>query len=141
MTPSSLIEMLISSLNSHTAIRVAVGTPVVITGNDFDEFKQKLLEVGGSKGRPIDKAGVYVIGTDAEVIRIGEGGKSTDNEDSGTMGHRVFQHTKEQWNDEIRVVLFLPIEPGELSRLAEQEALALHFQEEGRLPKHNKDWR
>ena len=112
------------------------------SGKDFDEFQAQLDELGGPTDGPIHKAGLYVLGDTAQVLRIGEGGKSSKRKDSGTMGHRVFTRIKDApWKTEIRVALFLPIQPPELSRLAEQEAFAHHFQAEGRLPQYNYAWR
>jgi hypothetical protein len=139
MKPKKLTKQLCDWLKASTMIRAEVGDPIFVTGDDLENLRLNLIEE--SKENTINRAGVYIIGNEEDVIRVGEGGKGKDDT-GGTMGHRVFQHiAKQEWMKQASVVCFIPIHPGQYSRLGEQMALACYFQNKQRLPEHNKAWR
>ena len=138
MNPKTLANQVIESLSTHPLLRVAFVSPIFVSGSDLDTFRMNLIEKHSESS--IDHAGVYIIGSDEDVLRIGEGGKGKRG--GGTMGHRVFCHiNKKDWMIEAREVVFLPINPPEFSRLAEQTAFAIYFQEHNALPRYNPDWK
>ncbi len=138
MNPKKLAAEVIQSLSTHPLLNVAFGSPVFVSGSDLDILRMHLIEKHNESS--IDHAGVYIIGSDEDVLRIGEGGKGKRG--GGTMGHRVFRHIDEKdWMTEAREIVFLPINPPEFSRLAEQTAFAIYFQQHNVLPRYNPDWR
>jgi hypothetical protein len=121
-------------------IHIEVGKPTHIASDDLASLRLALIESGNRSDKPIHKAGTYIIGNETEVIYVGEGGPGKP-QGTGTMGHRIFQHIKQEiWMSEARIIFLVPIIPAEYSCLGEQEALALHFHKEQRLPKYNLRW-
>lgn len=140
MNPRLLMDKLCESLKSQPLLEIKVLEPIKLAADCSNSLREELITTANSSETPLHKAGVYLIGTENEVLRIGEGGPNSGN--GGTMGHRIFQHFKKtEWIHEARVAILLSIEPREFSRLAEQLALALHFQSEGKLPRENPIWR
>jgi hypothetical protein len=136
MQPHILAKKLYESLSEHSILHIKVSHPTSIDGLDRVSLRNKIF-LDKSPDNPVHGAGVYIIGSYTEVLRVGEAGMG-----NGSMGLRVYRHLeKGLWIDEARVAFFVPISPPEFRRLGEQTALAIHFQTERRLPKLNYDWR
>jgi len=134
MNTKTLADQVVYCLSNHPSLKVTLGSLVFVRGSDLNTLKENLQEKHGET--VIDHAGVYIIGSDDDILRIGEGGKG------GTMGHRVFQHIRtKDWMIKAKEVVFIPIVPPEFSRLAEQTAFAIYFQKYEKLPQYNLDWR
>lgn len=136
MNPITLANQVAEFLSKNPLLSATLGSPISVTGSELNILRENLI-----KKRPdIDHAGVYIIGDEKDVLRIGEGGKGKRG--GGTMGHRVFRHidTKD-WMFQAREVVFLLVNPPEFSRLAEQAAFAIYFRIHNKLPRYNPDWR
>lgn len=127
----------INCLNINTCLNIKIGAQIIVTGENANDLRENLIVLQGQ----IHQAGVYIIGTADEVIYIGEGGPDLSSTEKGTMGHRVFCHTKKKWFNDVRTIIFVPIKPREYSRLGEQLAFALYFKSKNILPLYNLDWR
>jgi len=87
MNVQDLSKMLCESLRSHTIIKIETDSTISVTGDNLEEISHGLQE----KDTIINKAGIYILGNETEILYIGEGGPSKIG-DGGTMGHRVYHH-------------------------------------------------
>lgn len=141
MNFDDFVETFCESLRSVKSIDASIGTLTKITGGDLASLNNNMFEFEEANPGVIHKAGTYIICGDSKVLYIGEGGKGR-NEDSGNMGHRVYQHlAKKEWSHEVRQIFYVPVIPGEFGRLGEQIAFALHYSKTGGLPKYQNEWR
>ena len=140
MKTKDLAKLVKKTLEEIDSIAISLEKEIYFKGNNLEELNKDIKT--GIENRAIHKAGVYIIGTESDILYIGDGGKSNKNEDEGTMGHRIIQHLyKTDWRDDARNVCFIPVYPREFSRLAEQIALAIYFHKYNKLPSQNKDWK
>ena len=116
MHPKMLANDLCRSLRSCTMIPITVNDPVCAKGHDLASLRLDLIK--SHEDGLIDYAGVYIIGNDQDVLRIGEGG-------DGLMGNRVFRQIDQAWMLKSTTVCFVRITPPEFSKLGEQMAFAL----------------
>lgn len=138
MRPEDLAQKIIQSLRYLNLLSITVDEPVIVIGGDRESLTEELK----IKHNEIHRAGVYIFGTDDDILRIGEGGKGARG--GGNMGHRAFIHiniNKPGWTLQATKAVFISITPAEFSRLGEQIAFSLYYEKEGKLPPHNKDWR
>lgn len=140
MKTIDLVELVKKTINEFFSINISLEKEIFFKGNNLEELNEDIKT--GIESGVIHKAGLYIIGTEDDILYIGAGGKSKKTEDGGTMGHRVIQHLyKTDWKENARNVCLIPVYPQEFSRLAEQIAFAIYFQNYKYLPSKNKDWR
>ncbi len=133
MCPKVLADDLCRSLRSCTImIPIQVNDPVCANGHDLESLQFDLN--ARQQDGLIDCAGVYIIGSNLDVLKIGEAGNTG-------MANRVFRQIDRAWMREATTVCFVQIAPPEFSKLGEQMAFALYFKTYDRLPPHNPVWR
>jgi len=134
MHPKRLMEKLCKCLDSCVIIPKTIRVPILAEGKDMEILGLNLNKEQANKSG-VDNAGIYIIGNHEDVLKIGEAGKKRG------MANRIFRQMNEDWMNKATMVFFVTINPGEFSRLGEQMALALYFNEHKRLPMCNRDWK
>lgn len=128
------MEKLCKWLDSCVMIPKTIEEAIPVEGKDMEILSLNLIKEQAKKSG-VDNAGVYIIGNHDDVLKIGEAGKKRG------MANRIFRQMNEDWMNKATTVFFVPINPGEFSRLGEQMALALYFNEHKRLPMCNRGWK
>lgn len=128
------MEKLCKCLDSCVIIPKTIRVPILAEGKDMEILGLNLNKEQANKSG-VDNAGIYIIGNHEDVLKIGEAGKKRG------MANRIFRQMNEDWMNKATMVFFVTINPGEFSRLGEQMALALYFNEHKRLPMCNRDWK
>jgi hypothetical protein len=103
MQPHILAQRLYESLSEHSILLIKVDRPTSIDGPDRVSLRNNLF-LDKSPDSPVHRAGVYIIGSNTEVLRIGEAGGG-----DASMGGRAFKRL-------VRVVTWMKPELSILSQ-------------------------